>query len=381
MFDSEPLNILYGVQATGNGHITRSREIILALKNRGHRVQTIVSGRAREDLWDMQAFEPFDVFEGLSFKTGHGRIKIMDTLLNARPLQMRKDIKDYEAEEIDLVIVDYEPISARIAKRHNLPSIGIGHQYAFRHAIPQTSFNPVTRAFMEKFAPVDLGIGLHWHHFDSPILPPIIPRLIPGDGVREKMILVYLPFEDDTRLIPILQKVDKLKFVLYTNSHAYGPFRNVFVKPLSRTTFREDLLVAEGVLCNSGFELPSEALALRKKLMVKPLKGQPEQVSNALALEKMSLGMTTKEITPEAILNWYHSTQQDQIIFPNVVPDLVDWIEWGQWDNASLNLLAKELWSRAKSIHSTAEHSSEYKKNYTAARVEASSPLSFNLST
>ena len=36
------LRILYGVQGTGNGHISRSREIIRHLKAEGHDVEVIV---------------------------------------------------------------------------------------------------------------------------------------------------------------------------------------------------------------------------------------------------------------------------------------------------------------------------------------------------
>ena len=50
------MNILYGVQGTGNGHISRSREIIRHLKDRGHHVEVILSGRAPDAFWDMDDF-------------------------------------------------------------------------------------------------------------------------------------------------------------------------------------------------------------------------------------------------------------------------------------------------------------------------------------
>ena len=39
------MNILYGVNATGNGHISRSRITISELKKRGHNVTVLFSGR------------------------------------------------------------------------------------------------------------------------------------------------------------------------------------------------------------------------------------------------------------------------------------------------------------------------------------------------
>ena len=50
------MKILYGVQATGNGHISRSREVIRQLKDMGHDVQVILSGRDPSLLWEMETF-------------------------------------------------------------------------------------------------------------------------------------------------------------------------------------------------------------------------------------------------------------------------------------------------------------------------------------
>ena len=44
-----------------------------------------------------------------------------------------------------------------------------------------------------------------------------------------------------------------------------------------------------GILCGAGFETPAEALFLKKKLMVIPMKGQYEQQCNAAGLEKLGI--------------------------------------------------------------------------------------------
>ncbi len=46
------------------------------------------------------------------------------------------------SQGLDLVITDFEPISARVARRHRVPAIGIGHQYAFVFRIPAGRGNP-----------------------------------------------------------------------------------------------------------------------------------------------------------------------------------------------------------------------------------------------
>ncbi|MCF7808862.1 MAG: glycosyltransferase [Candidatus Marinimicrobia bacterium] len=347
MYDPDSLNILYGVQATGNGHITRSKEVITALKSRGHNVQVILSGRPADQLWDIDSFHPYQVKDGLSFSTENGKVKYFDTLMKAKPLKLLRDVNDFDAIHIDLAIVDYEPLTARIAKKNNIPSVGLGHQYAFDHDVPKKGFNAITRSFMGKFAPVDLGIGLHWHHFGAPILPPILPKLIKTGIAEEKLILVYLPFENIETLLPVFHASEEFNFLVYTSDTEPGNCKNVQLNALSRENFHKDLIRVEGVICNSGFELPSEALSLQKKILVKPLKGQPEQISNSLALEQLNLGATTNRIDPEIIREWYFNQSFEQVIFPDVVPQLVDWIEWGQWDYSSLRSLSRQLWSHS----------------------------------
>ena len=345
MFETDTLAILYGVQATGNGHITRSREMVKALRDRGHHVEVIVSGRKKEDLWGMEPFKPFHHFEGLTFQTEKGRVQLLQTLAKARPFQMLRDVRSFPAKHIDLVVTDYEPISARVAAQHGIPCIGIGHQYAFEYDIPKANFNPVNKWFMSEFAPVDIGVGLHWHHFDQAILPPIIPRITQFERPLKNTTLVYLPFEDHSKLLKILRNFPSQRFILYSDQVPAGRNGHITVKPHSRETFPVDLAMAEGVICNSGFELPSEAISLGKKILVKPLKGQPEQSSNAMAMNALKVGHTTDDISVLSIQDWLRSELRGQICFPQVVPALIDWLEAGQWDKVSLGLLAEQIWS------------------------------------
>ncbi len=359
MFQTENLNILYGVQATGNGHITRSREVISALKQRGHKVKVIISGRPGEQLWGMESIKPFTLMEGLTFHTRAGKVQKLNTLLNARPFQMYRDVHQFNASDIDVVISDFEPISSRIARKHGIPSIGIGHQYAFNYDVPMTSSNPLTRKLIQNFAPVDLGIGLHWHHYDEPILPPIIPSIWGRVSSNDRSILVYLPFEDHTLLIAKLKKLPDLNFVIYSDQLPSGYESNITIKPLSRETFPKDLELVEGVICNAGFELPSEVISMGKKLLVKPLKGQPEQESNARVLHELNYGTKCERLTPEVIIRWYSRKKQKRVVFPNIVPELVDWLENGQWDLASLGKLSEQLWA---GIVPEEERRSEFKE-------------------
>ena len=341
------MKILYGVQATGNGHISRSREVVRSLKDLGHEVRVILSGRDPALLWDMEVFEPFEAFRGLTFITVAGRVKYAATARQLNLIRFYQDISSYDAANIDLVITDFEPISARIAKKNKIPSIGIGHQYAFYYKIPVAGANPLARWIIKNYAFVDHPVGLHWHHFNQPILPPIIPHhLNAAHETINNKILVYLPFETLQNVQSLLENIQTHHFYAYCNVDHPQDNGCLHLRPFSRSGFLNDLIECNGVICNAGFELTSEALHLGKRVLVKPIAGQMEQASNALAVSKLNIGMTMNSLIPEQIAVWLDSTPRPPMNYPNVAGILAQWIEKGRWED--IEGLARGVWSLIK---------------------------------
>ena len=320
------MKILYGVQGTGNGHITRARIMAKAFTARGVQVDWIFSGRPREQFFDMEAFGDFKTFRGLTFAVKSGRIQYLKTALQANLLQLNDDIKKVNVEGYDIIINDFEPVSAWAAKRANKKVIGISHQNAFLHDIPKKNNNAVTDWFMKNFAPVTTPIGLHWHHFNQPILPPLIE---PSHYVNEslpKHYLVYLPFADLEDILPQLQHFTDYQFYVYHAVPAAYDEGHIHIRPFSREGFQKDLHQCEGVICSAGFELPSEAIQLGKKLLVQPVAGQMEQASNALALTQLGYGSSTPQFSVNAIGRWLPLMKPTPVQYPNVADKLIDWL-------------------------------------------------------
>jgi uncharacterized protein (TIGR00661 family) len=232
------MKILYGVQATGNGHISRSREVIRELKKMDHDLRVILSGRDPALLWEMEIFEPYEAFRGLTFAYHRGKLSYIQTALRLNLFQFYRDIHAYDADGCDLVITDFEPLSARIARRNALPLIGIGHQYAFVYDIPMDGANPLARFVVRSYAPVDYPVGLHWHHFNRPILPPIIPNHFEQNQqtVLNK-IIVYLPFETSDDIIALVKDFVRYDFYIYHRFRQAEDHRNLHLRPYSRTGF------------------------------------------------------------------------------------------------------------------------------------------------
>jgi uncharacterized protein (TIGR00661 family) len=334
------MKILYGVQATGNGHICRSREVIRNLKRYGHDVHVLFSGRVPDLIQEMQVFQPYTVRRGLTFVTRHGRLDYLRTAAQLNFAEFFRDIRSYDASGFDLVITDFEPISARIANRHGIPSIGIGHQYAFMHDIPIAKGSPVGLFILRNFAPADHKLGLHWHHFDQPILPPIVPDLFEKDRrVVGNKILVYLPFEDKDEIGLLLRDIGTHHFHIYHGSCNQPDDKgNLHYRPFSRSNFLRDLRECSGVLCNAGFELPSEALYLGKRILAKPLAGQIEQKSNALALGQLGLATVSVELNVKLVREWLNGARDSlakPVNYPDVAEYLTEWISSRRWDDVS----------------------------------------------
>ncbi len=342
------MRILYGVQGTGNGHISRSREVVRELKKRGHEVQVIFSGRDPKTIFDIDVFNPFHSFKGFTFAINNGQVSRLKTAFSLDIPRFYKDIRNFDARGVDLAVVDYEPLTSRIAKRNKIPSVGIGHQYAFKYKIPISSANPMDKLIMNIFAPAEHNLGLHWHHFGQYILPPIIPPLRRDPSrQRKNKILVYLLFEERAGLLKILRNFKEHQFFVYDKVDSPSDEGNIHIRPLSRNAFLDDLFECEGVISNAGFELPSEAIHLGKKLLLKAVAGQLEQCSNALAIEKLGFGMTMKDFNPAIIEKWLNEFKTDGCIYPDdTVARICDWLEAGNLNDISS--LSKSLWNQTK---------------------------------
>lgn len=344
--ETKIMKILYGVQGTGNGHISRARAMNKYLGERGIDIDFLFSGRERENYFDMEEFGEWRCHKGLTFLHEAGNLKIIKTARQASPWTLIKDIKQLDLKPYDLVLTDFEPITAWAAKFQNKTCIGIGHQYAFAYSVPLRGDNFFTRALMKYFAPAKASLGLHWHHFGQAILPPIAETHSTTDQVEKKKILVYLGFEEVDDVLQYLESFNDFNFVYY------GPFANyercdhVQLKPLSREGFKYDLATAEGVICNAGFELGSEAIQLGKKLLVKPLQGQLEQLSNAFALEELGLAMSMDTLDETTTRRWLDNFESKRICYPNVAKAIAEWISQRGWESPDTkDELVRSLWS------------------------------------
>ncbi|EGQ9393291.1 MJ1255/VC2487 family glycosyltransferase [Vibrio cholerae] len=338
------MKILYGVQGTGNGHIARSRAMCAALKQQQVDVDYLFSGRPVENYFSMECFGDFATRRGLTFATENGHVNYVKTLRKNNLLQFWNEVKRLDLSGYDLILNDFEPVTAWAAKLQNIPCIGISHQNAFLYPVPLKGASWLDKAILRHFAPAQYHLGLHWYHFEQPILPPII--YTPEQPLsQQNFILVYLPFENVNEICELLYRFTNIHFICY---HPEVPenelTENVELRRLHHGDFQHHLHQCSGVITSGGFELPSEALALGKKLLMKPLVGQFEQVSNAATLETLGLASVMEFLDPACLRQWLDEKQAERVIYPDVAHFLVEWILKGKWENSEV--LCQQLWQK-----------------------------------
>lgn len=337
------MRILYGIQGTGNGHLARARALVPELLAQGHELDFVFSGRQREDFFDMQLFGTgFKVFEGLSLITTAGQLDIFNTVKSNNLLCLLKNIRQLDLEPYDLVISDFEPVTAWAAKLRGKTSMSISHQSAFLYDIPKVKGHRLSKLLTRFFAPTTYSLGLHWHHFDQSILPPLIEPFMAKPVIKNKY-LVYMGFENIDEILAFLMPFNHVKFEVFAKVDKKNIYGHITVNPLSHAEFHHHLCNCEGVISNSGFELASECLHLGKKILVKPLMGQFEQLSNALALQKIGQGSVMMSLDQAVLSDWLKLPARQPNYYPNVAKAVACWLNEGDW--SAIEALSLKLWS------------------------------------
>ncbi|GGW84219.1 MJ1255/VC2487 family glycosyltransferase [Alteromonas halophila] len=341
------MKLLYGVQGTGNGHIARARIMAAALSQRTDiDVDFVFTGRAPEKYFDMDVFGDYRTYTGLSFITRNGRVDRFDTLRQAKVMQLFRDIRQFDVSGYDLLINDFEPMTAWAAKRAGMPSISISHQAAFAYNVPKSGEGVLDRLLMTYFAPTDIQLGVHWFHFNQPIVPPFICDK-PAAAPDKRHVLVYLPFEEVNAIQQMLEPLSDQQFQCFHPAiNAPLDCSHIHWQPTSKKGFQQALQHCSGVIANGGFELSSEALHLGKKLLIKPLHGQFEQLSNVLTLDKLNLCQTLFQLDTDIVEEWLVAPDNEAIQFPDNPDIMIDWLIRGNWQDTKS--LCDALWKQVR---------------------------------
>ncbi|OCG01451.1 MJ1255/VC2487 family glycosyltransferase [Gilliamella sp. wkB112] len=337
------MKILFGVQGTGNGHISRCRTLAKAFTKVGADIDYIFSGRDPKDYFDMEAFGNYKTFRGVTFATLNGKINFRKTVQRIRAFRLIKDVRDLDLSKYDCIISDFEPVSAWAAHYQHRDCLGISNQAVCQYLKPK-EYGMIANVIMKYYAPVTQPIGLHWFHFGHKLIPPMIDSFqIPPK--EDGNIVVYLPFEGLDEITALLKNFANYKFVCFhPEVKQASQHSNIILQPLGRDNFTKALINCSGIISNTGFALISEALVLGKKILTKPVSGQFEQVYNAQCLETLELATVMENLNTIKLKYWINLPSPEPVIYPDVATELANWIVSGR--NESLLSLSERLWAK-----------------------------------
>jgi uncharacterized protein (TIGR00661 family) len=315
------VKILYAIQGTGNGHLARAEDVVPLLEKHG-KLDLFVSG-AQADI--KLPFKIKYTSKGLSFYFGKGGgVDLLKTIRKNSSKDVYKEIRQFPVEKYDLVINDFEPITAWACMQKSIPCVSLSHQCALlSKKVPKPKhFDPVGDWIVRHYAPTKENVGFHFERFDDYIYTPVIRSAIrnakPSDNGH---YTVYLPAYDDRKLVPILCKLPQIRWHVFSK-HAKKPYHvgKLSVYPVNKEEFEASILSSSGVLCGAGFETPAEALFLGKKLLVVPMKNQYEQHYNAAALKAIGVPVlkNVKKKRLEKIAEWIESSKPVSVNFPDI---------------------------------------------------------------
>lgn len=321
------MHILYAIQGTGNGHLSRARDLVPRLQAYG-KVDLLVSGTQS----DIELDYPIRYrYRGLSFVYDRrGGISYLKSGWHTVSTHLIQEVRSLPVKQYDLVLNDFEPVSAWAAKFSGVPCISIGHQASFRSArSPRPNRKDLFgEAVLRYYAPARKAVGFHFQPYDSFIFPPVI-----RSDVRERVpadrgfFTVYLPAFNEHSLLHLLQQIPEVDWQVFSRyARKQYTLRNIRIHPIDAEAFTESLIHCTGVLTSAGFETPAEALYLGKKLMTIPIKGQYEQACNAAALQLMGVHVVHQIETDfiDHLRQWVWSHMPGRMLFPDMTEQALE---------------------------------------------------------
>ncbi len=302
------MRILFSVNGIGIGHATRSLAIAKTFKR--DKVLFASYGNAYSFLSKYYPTEKFDWFEikGESFS-----VKTLKTVLDVIKNYGKQTKTEKKMDKIienfnpDIIISDAELVSIKESKKYGIPLFTVSNlnsvinNYRFIPKELKTSQIKFQKSFVDfvcKFMSSRSKVVFYpsfdpmIKYFEKTKITDLIVRKRPKKIERKRVIYVSfggakLEKSPIDMIINSLKKIEGFTFVIS------GYHRNVNVKNLRLRTFIDPFQVlsrASAVITTAGHSSISEALVYKKPILALPIQNHVEQLANAFAVKKLSVG-------------------------------------------------------------------------------------------
>ncbi len=304
------MRIVYGVQSQGQGHANRAAVVIRALRSRGHRVDVWTSGHPPPPY-----FVPTRHVAAPIFAIAGGRLAVRASLAGLRravPVLWRAAgelARELVRDRVELVLSDFEPVTAWAADRAGVPAVGIAGQYRMTRTDAPHPGSALDRAIALAMITACTPRLTRWLAVSFTPLRPTRPRTaVIGPLVDDELrratpaagehVLVYTYGRPAAEVIAALPPPHR-----YRVYGLGGPARHGHVElcATDRAAFVRDLVTCRAVVGNGSFQLASEAAVLGKPMLAIPFAAQYEERFSAHQVAVAGLGRTAPALTADAI--------------------------------------------------------------------------------
>jgi uncharacterized protein (TIGR00661 family) len=324
------VRIVYGVQSTGRGHLSRLVGLKPLFDRDRHELFVIISGYddPPDYVLDVLAHVRHECFRGLSMiEDGEGGVSKRGTM-KAFAKHLPGLLESFHrahgmisAFAPDLIVSDFEPITGSPFVAPGTLKVGIGNEAMLSHAAaarpPKTNLDRLNVNVVRKLftSGVDVLLGCHFYPLDESCLPPILrPEVLSATVENRGHLVVYHAFRG--LLAPILdyaKKHPERPIIVY----GHAPPRRASLENVRYETdpgrFIEDLATCDGYVGTAGFQSICEAFYLGKKIVVQPIAGQYEQHWNAAQLETHGMGRWLRGDLERDLAQPFNRTLQQQL--------------------------------------------------------------------
>ncbi|MSS75108.1 hypothetical protein EXS73_02760 [Candidatus Pacearchaeota archaeon] len=326
------MRIWYGVNGEGMGHAMRSAEIIRWLRSQGHTVQGYAGGKGSEYV---RSVAQVTKIPHLHFIIEKGKVQGVRTCISNLVhfpfliCSFGKRMYEGLVRRPDMIITDYEPLTAWTAFLLRIPLVSIDNQHSITDADSSSIPSGVGKMSYQLFTRLMVPFPRKTLIFSFLPLATITPRativapMVKASiqhvkKTRDNHFLLYLSGSNEL-LVAQLRAFTRQSFIVY-GLNRNEQLGNVALKAFDARAFVQDLASCRGFITNGGMTSLSEALSLQKPILCVPLQGQYEQIANGHFLVQSKQGMMGEVLTPSVInqfqtfvKNYRHSQQKETL--------------------------------------------------------------------
>ncbi len=350
------MKIVLGVCGFGFGHSTRQRPILEGLIARGHEVILITNDQSYQffiqnypDVINAQVYVP-------AMHTTPNGLDFAATANDPRNVQPEANpafwnacgLIEREFGKPDLVISDYDMVSAQIAYLFRVPLVTLDQQSKFLgynfpdvdgynpnehrmrlgYFFPKAHTRIATSYFKVNYAPID--------EYPVTIIPPIIGADVKALTSQpiENHITVYISAASQIEqsldeVLAVFGHFPDFTFTCFVEASYTQHPENVVIKSSERVAFIDSLRQSAAVISTAGHNLITEALYLHVPMFLLPFEHYEQQL-NAHIIESEQLGTSASTVTEDNLsaflsnLDTYrHNSRESSLIYTRFDGDTV----------------------------------------------------------